>query len=284
MPVFPNINTLSLKDILSGKETIQISASERTTLEKIAKLAFNQPITNFVPFLESLGGTMINSNDSLLVVLEKLYTRAGADESNLFPIAYDVYYGIGGILYQGSSSTPNQGNYLLIALIFDTEEGMKPYLWYGFRDMSPSESNSSPNAILTWLEDNGKHIPLSSPDELLKVSSNVDKIELRPGQVVTCDEYQPNFVLNSNHWVKDNYVYGGQNFTASIVSRANITQKKFTTLMGVTPFPGAVELLFMEDFDIDPGTTWQAVTVQLFIAGNVYRFFINKCGYNSKSS
>ena len=284
MPVFPNINTLSLKDILSGKETIQISASERTTLEKIAQLALDQPIANFVPFLESLGGTMINSNDSLLVVLEKLYTRAGADKSNLFPIAYDVYYGIGGILYQGPSSTPNQGNYLLIALIFDTEEGMKPYLWYGFRDMSPSETNSSPNAILAWLEDEGKKIPLSSPDELLKVSSNVDKIELRPGQVVTCDEYHPNFVLNSNHWVKDNYVYGGQNFTASIVSRANITQKKFTTLMGVTPFPGAVELLFMEDFDIDPGTTWQAVTVQLFRAGNVYRFFINKCGYNSMSS
>ena len=284
MPVFPNINTLSLKDILSGKETIQISASERTTLEKIAQLALDQPIANFVPFLESLGGTMINSNDSLLVVLEKLYTRAGADKSNLFPIAHDVYYGIGGILYQGSSSTPNQGNYLLIALIFDTEEGMKPYLWYGFRDMSPSETNSSPNAILAWLEDEGKKIPLSSPDELLKVSSNVDKIELRPGQVVTCDEYQPNFVLNSNHWVKDTYVYGGQNFTASIVSRANITQKKFTTLMGVTPFPGAVELLFMEDFDIDPGTTWQAVTVQLFRAGNVCRFFINKCGYNSMSS
>ena len=283
MPVFPNINTLSLKDILSGKETIQISASERTTLEKIAQLALDQPIANFVPFLESLGGTMINSNDSLLVVLEKLYTRAGADKSNLFPISYDVYYGIGGILYQGSSGTPNQGNYLLIALIFDTEDGMKPYLWYGFRDMSPSESNSSPNAILAWLEDEGKKIPLSSPDEPIKVS-NVDKIELRPGQVVTCDEYHPNFVLNSNHWVKDNYVYGGQNFTASIVSRANITQKKFTTLMGVTPFPGAVELLFMEDFDIDPGTTWQAVTVQLFRAGNVYRFFINKCGYNSKSS
>ena len=218
------------------------------------------------------------------MVLEKLYTRAGADKSNLFPVAYDVYFGIGGILYQGPAVQSNQGNYLLIALIFDTEEGMKPYLWYGFRDMSPSESNSSPNAILAWLEDEGKKIPLSSPDELLKVSSNVDKIELRPGQVVTCDEYQPNFVLNSNHWVKDTYVYGGQNFTASIVSRANITQKKFTTLMGVTPFPGAVELLFMEDFDIDPGTTWQAVTVQLFIAGNVYRFFINKCGYNSKSS
>ena len=284
MPVFPNINTLSLKDILSGKETIQISASEKTTLEKIAQLALDQPIANFVPFLESLGGTMINSNDSLLVVLEKLYTRAGADKSNLFPVASDVYFGIGGILYQGPAVQSNQGNYLLIALIFDTEEGMKPYLWYGFRDMSPSESNSSPNAILTWLESEGKKIPLSSPDELLKVSSNVDKIELRPGQVVTCDEYQPNFVLNSNHWVKDTYVYGGQNFTASIVSRANITQKKFTTLMGVTPFPGAVELLFMEDFDIDPGTTWQAVTVQLFRAGNVCRFFINKCGYNSMSS
>ena len=283
MPVFPNINTLSLKDILSGKETIQISASEKTTLEKIAQLALDQPIANFVPFLESLGGTMINSNDSLLVVLEKLYTRAGADKSNLFPIAYDVYYGIGGILYQGASGTPNQGNYLLIALIFDTEAGMKPYLWYGFRDMSPSESNSSPNAILTWLESEGKKIPLSSPDEPLKVASNADK-ELRPGQVVTCDEYQPNFVLNSDHWVKDTYVYGGQNFTASIVSRANITRKKFTTLRGVTPFPGAVELLFMEDFDIDPGTTWQAVTVQLFRAGNVCRFFINKCGYNSMSS
>lgn len=283
MPVFPNINTLSLKDILSGKETIQISASERTTLEKIAQLAFNQPIANFVPFLESLGGTMINSNDSLLVVLEKLYTRAGADKSNLFPIAYDVYYGIGGILYQGSSSTPNQGNYLLIALIFDTEASMKPYLWYGFRDMSPSESNSSPNAILAWLDSEGKHIPLSSPDELLNVSSGNDFV-LRPGQVITCDGYQPKFVLNSDYWVKDDSVYGGQNFTASIVSRANITQKKFTTLMGVTPFPGAVELLFMEDFDIDPGTTWQAVTVQLFRAGNVYRFFINKCGYNSKSS
>ena len=283
MPVFPNINTLSLKDILSGKETIQISASERTTLEKIAQLALDQPIANFVPFLESLGGTMINSNDSLLVVLEKLYTRAGADKSNLFPIAYDVYYGMGGILYQGASSTPNQGNYLLIALLFDTAEGMKPYLWYGFRDMSPSEDNSSPNAILAWLESDGKKIPLSSPDELLKVPSGNDFL-LRPGQVVTCDEYQPNFVLNSDHWVKDTYVYGGQNFTASIVSRANITRKKFTTLRGVTPFPGAVELLFMEDFDIDPGTTWQAVTVQLFRAGNVYRFFINKCGYNSMSS
>ena len=284
MPVFPNINTLSLKDILSGKETIQISASEKTTLEKIAQLALDQPIANFVPFLESLGGTMINSNDSLLVVLEKLYTRAGADKSNIFLTQYDESYGIGGILYQGVSDTPDQNNYLIIALLFDTAEGMKPYLWYGFRDMSPSEDNSSPNSLLSWLEDNGKHIPLSSPDEPLKVSSNVDKIELRPGQVVTCDEYQPNFVLNSNHWVKDTYVYGGQNFTASIVSRANITRKKFTTLRGVTPFPGAVELLFMEDFDIDPGTTWQAVTVQLFRAGNVYRFFINKCGYNSKSS
>ena len=284
MPVFPNINTLSLKDILSGKETIQISASERTTLEKIAQLALDQPITNFVPFLESLGGTMINSNDSLLVVLEKLYTRAGADKSNLFPISYDVYYGIGGILYQGSSGTPNQGNYLLIALIFDIEDGMKPYLWYGFRDMSPSESNSSTDAILDWLEAEGKKIPLSSPDEPIKVS-NVNNLELSPGQVVTCDDYQPaKFVLNSNDWVQDSYVYGGQNFTASIISRANITQKKFTTLMGVTPFPGAVELLFMEDFDIDPGTTWQAVTVQLFRAGNVCRFFINKCGYNSMSS
>ena len=285
MPVFPNINTLSLKDILSGKETIQISASERTTLEKVAKLAIDQPIANFAPFLESLGGTLINSNDSLLMALEKLYTRAGADESNLFPVAYDVYFGIGGILDQGPAVQSNQGNnYLLIALLFDIEAGMKPYIWYEFRDMILSEDNSSPYAILSWLEDNGKHIPLSSPDECFRVTS-VNNLELSPGQVVTCDDYQPaKFVLNSNDWVQDSYVYGGQNFTASIISRVNITQKKFTTLTGVTPFPGAVELLFMEDFDVDPGTTWQAVTVQLFKANKVYRFFINKCGYNSKSS
>lgn len=282
MPSFPNINTLSLKDILSGKETIQISASERTTLEKIAQLALDQPIANFVPLLESLGGTIINPNDSLLVVLEKLYTRAGADKSNIFLTQYDESYGIGGILYQGVSDTPDQNNYLIIALLFDTAEGMKPYLWYGFRDMSPSEDNSSPNSLLSWLDSEGKHIPLSSPDELLNVSSGNDFV-LRPGQVITCDGYQPKFVLNSDYWVKDDSVYGGQNFTASIVSRANITKEKFTTLGGVTPFPGAVELLFMEDFDIDPGTTWQAVTVQLFRAGNVYRFFINKCGYNRMS-
>lgn len=282
MPSFPNINTLSLKDILSGKETIQISASERTTLEKIAQLALDQPIANFVPLLESLGGTIINPNDSLLVVLEKLYTRAGADKSNIFLTQYDESYGIGGILYQGVSDTPDQNNYLIIALLFDTAEGMKPYLWYGFRDMSPSEDNSSPNSLLSWLDSEGKHIPLSSPDEPLNVSSGNDFV-LRPGQVITCDGYQPKFVLNSDYWVKDDSVYGGQNFTASIVSRANITKEKFTTLGGVTPFPGAVELLFMEDFDIDPGTTWQAVTVQLFRAGNVYRFFINKCGYNRMS-
>lgn len=280
MPVFPNINTLSLKDILSGKETIQISASERTTLEKIAQLAIDQPIANFVPFLESLGGTMINSNDSLLVALEKLYTRAGADKSNIFLIEYGEYHGIGGILYHGASTTPDQNNYLIIAILFNTTSG-KPYLWYGLRKMSISEDNSSPNSLLGWLDSEGKHIPLSSPDEPIKVSSG-NSFELRPGQVVTCDEFQPNFVLNSNHWVvKDPYIYGGQNFTASIVSRANITKEKFTTLVGVTPFPGAVELLFMEDFDIDPGTTWQAVTIQLFRSSQVYRFFINKCGYNT---
>lgn len=282
MPSFPNINTLSLKDILSGKETIQISASERTTLEKIAKLALDQPIANFVPLLESFGGTIINTNDSLLVVLEKLYTRAGADKSNIFLTQHGEYYVIGGILYHGASTTPNQNNYLIIALLFDTDEGMKPSLWYGLRDMSPSGDNSSPNNLLSWLDSDGKHIPLSSPDELLSVSSGNDFV-LMPGQVITCDGYQPKFVLNSDYWVKGNSVYGGQNFTASIVSRANITKEKFTTFGGVTPFPGAVELLFTEDFDIDPGTTWQAVTVQLFRAGNVYRFFINKCGYNRMS-
>ena len=284
MPSFPNINTLSLKDILSGKETIQISASERTTLEKIAKLALDQPIANFVPLLESFGGTIINTNDSLLVVLEKLYTRAGADKSNIFLTRHGEYYVIGGILYVGESNIPDQNNYLIIALLFDTDEGMKPSLWYGLRDMSPSGDNSSPNSLLSWLDSDGKHIPLSSPDELLSVSSGNDFV-LMPGQVITCDGYQPKFVLNSDYWVvKDSYIYGGQNFTASIVSRANITKEKFTTLGGVTPFPGAVELLFMEDFDIDPGTPWQAVTIQLFRANQVYRFFINKCGYNSMSS
>ena len=110
MPSFPNINTLSLKDILSGKETIQISASERTTLEKIAKLALDQPIANFVPLLESFGGTIINTNDSLLVVLEKLYTRAGADKSNIFLTRHGEYYVIGGILYVGESNIPDQNN------------------------------------------------------------------------------------------------------------------------------------------------------------------------------
>ena len=283
MPSFPNINTLSLKDILSGKETIQISASERTTLEKIAKLALDQPIANFVPLLESFGGTIINTNDSLLVVLEKLYTRAGADKSHIFLTQHGEYYVIGGILYVGESNIPDQNNYLIIALLFDTDEGMKPSLWYGLRDMSPSGDNSSPNNLLSWLDSDGKHIPLSSPDELLSVSSGNDFV-LMPGQVITCDGYQPKFVLNSDYWVvKDSYIYGGQNFTASIVSRDNITKEKFTTLGGVTSFPGAVELLFMEDFDIDPGTPWQAVTIQLFRANQVYRFFINKCGYNTMS-
>lgn len=286
MPLFPNINTLSLKDILSGEETIQISASERTTLDKISQLALNQPIGNFVPFLESLGGTIINSEDSLLVTLEKLYTRAGADKANLFPISYDVYYGIGGILYLGLTGT-TQGPYFLIAILFDTKNGMKPYLWYGIRDMSPSEDNSSPANILDWLKEEGKHIPLSSPDEPIQVSGS-GLIDLNPGQLVTCDHNDTSFRLSPVNWAKGN-VYGGQNFTASIVSRFNITHKAFyippfNSINGAK-FPGTVHQLFMEDFDIDPGTDWQAVTVQLFIANNknnnkAYRFFFNKCGYN----
>lgn len=282
MPSFPNINTLSLKDILSGKETIQISASERTTLEKIAKLALDQPIANFVPLLESFGGTIINTNDSLLVVLEKLYTRAGADKSNIFLTRHGEYYVIGGILYVGESNIPDQNNYLIIALLFDTDEGMKPSLWYGLRDMSPSGDNSSPNNLLSWLDSDGKHIPLSSPDELLSVSSGNDFV-LMPGQVITCDGYQPNFILDSDNWVKDSYIYGGQNFTASIVSRTNITKERFKIHKGVTPFPVSFEFFCTEDFDIDPGTTWQAVTIQLFRDRESFRFFLNKCGYNRMS-
>lgn len=283
MPIFPNINTLSLKDILSGKETIQISASERTTLEKIAQLAMTQPLAGFISTLEqSLGGNAITTSDSLLAALEKLYARVGAGKSALFPVVYDVYQGICGIIYLSQGSVPRSGHYFLFTILFDSEDGMKPYLWYGNREMILSDSNSTPDAIVQWLDDNGEHTPLSSPDEFYKISGG--SINLRPGHVITCEEQQPNFILDSRDWVKTGTVFGGQNFTVSIVSRVNITQSRFTTVNSNPSFPGSVGVLFMEDFDMDPGTEWQAVTIQLFVSGNTYRFFINKCGYNSKNS
>lgn len=284
MPIFPNINTLSLKDLLSGKETIQISASERTTLERIAQLAMAQPVAGFISTLEqSLGGTAITTSDSLLAALEKLYARVGGDESALFPITYDVYWGICGILPSSEGSSPGLTNYFLFAILFNSEEGMRPYIWYGnHNDMALYESNSTPEAIVDWLESNGKHSPLSSPDEFYKSTSS-GTLNLSPGRVITCEDQLPNFSLHSSEWVKPNII-GGQNFTVSIVSRTNITQSKFTVTNGNPSFPGGVELLFMEDFDMDPGTEWQAVTVQLFVSGNTYRFFINKCGYNPKNS
>lgn len=105
MPEFKDIvSGFTEKANLSGSEEIQVSDVYKTTLSKVAALAFVQKVAGWSKMAESVYSEISNS-DTLLTVLQKIALLSGNGEGYVFNVTNDSHFYIGlAVPYEGSVS------------------------------------------------------------------------------------------------------------------------------------------------------------------------------------
>lgn len=288
MPNFPSINTLSQKEILTGDEVIQISATEKTTLSKLVELALGALLPSFDKVNINIKDNLPNISDTVLKALEKIWARSGGDSYAVYPIddySNGVrYYGI--VMFLKTNYT-NPLEYVL-SIYFNNSNG-KLYGAY-YRSVVPIESsNTTPKGLWDYLYNKGQHIILNSIESFHTIPSSWSGFRLSPGDVTTILTNISRIELDFEEWKNyngfinipryNNPILGvGQSVIASLLSKVNILKSMFT----VENVPNGINthFLFSEDFDLDPGTEYQCVCIQEFADTNKNIYFvINKAGY-----
>lgn len=226
MPSFPNISTLTEVTPV-GTEVIQISATQKTTLSKIAGLA---------------AGILTN----------------GAS----YPFAGNGYYGIVG--YAGTTVFGIRVN-----------ENFLNRIEFSKATVSASLTSNTPaSELLSYLT---SWESLTSLDYFQAIG---DEFYVDPGKqvFVTSLPGERSILFNENAWDPE---ISGKIFSASILSPYNITK----SMISVGSFETyTVQTVFSENFDDDPGGTYQIVAVQLYYNANSPKTIVlafNKAPYSA---
>lgn len=276
MPNFPSINTLTQKPTLTGDEVIQISATEKTTLhELIRQLGFDGS-SILTGLNNGLSPSMVipTKNDTLLSALGKIIARTGSDKLFILPVpdlTDEVRLIIAVVNKDGSSIAG------YIARLSITYRGIT--LKY-----VPCNEPFLPNHSMVADLDNFVDDSTNSfvwdfnGDKELETNSSI--ITFNPGDIIYHTGSQlSKIVMSSDYWGGGRSIIF-KHYTSTIVTSVNITKTMFNQASGGGL--SRVTYLFMDDFDADPGTSFQCITIQRVKTRYLTNIvlMVNKCGYN----
>ena len=253
MPIFPNMSELTLATPV-GTEEIQISATQRTTLNRIAALFKDLGLTGFDNTVETnVINNAVSSSDTLLEALQKIFARLGKSSVAIYP-------------YSTATVKAIVGLYGSVQFGFKVEGSS---LYFGLNsNFEPSGENTTIvgmyTAITNWTQ-------LGNGDQLLDLSSP-EEFWLNPGRQVAIQSAPGgrSIMLSTSQWATNS----NKLLSASVLSTVNITRNMFGT--GGT---GELTFIFSKDFDEDPGTPYQIVAAQEYILNGSRVIAFNKAGY-----
>lgn len=275
MPNFPSINTLTQKPTLTGDEVIQISATEKTTLrELIRQLGFDGSSvltglnTGLSPSME-----IPTENDTLLSALGKIIARVGSDKLFILPVpdlTDEVRLIIAVVNQDGSTIAAGY-----IARLSITSRGIT--LEYTSCSEPFLPDYSTVTDLDNFVDDNPGLMWDFRGDKELETNSS--SITFNPGDIIYHTGSQlSEIVIPMYYW----YGQGSgifKHYTSTIVTQVNVTKSLFNRASGGSL--SNVTYLFMDDFDANPGTSYQCITIQRVrrAAGSGIVLMVNKCGY-----
>lgn len=274
MPNFPSINTLTQKPTLTGDEVIQISATEKTTLrELIRQLGFDGSSvltglnTGLSPSME-----IPTQNDTLLSALGKIIARAGSDKLFILPVpnlTVEVRLIIAVVNQDGSSIAG------YIARLSITSSGIT--LKYVTCDEPFLPDYSTVTDLDDFVDDNSGLIWKFNGDK--EIETNLSSITFNPGDIIYHTGSQISEIVIPMYYWYDQGSGIFKHYTSTIVTSVNVTKSMFNRASGGSL--SMVTYLFMDDFDANPGTSYQCITIQRVrrAAGFGIVLMVNKCGY-----
>lgn len=276
MPNFPSINTLTQKPILTGDEVIQISATEKTTLrELIHQLGFGGS-SILTGLNNGLSPSMVipTENDTLLSAFGKIIARTGSDKLFILPVPNltdEVRLIIAVVNKDGSSIAG------YIARLSITSRGIT--LEY-VPCNEPFLPNHSTVVDLDNFVDDSTNSLVWDFNGDKELETNSSTITFKPGDIIYHTGSQlSKIIMSSDYWGGGKSIIF-KHYTSTIVTSVNITKTMFNQASGGSLF--RVTYLFMDDFDADPGTSFQCITIQRvktrYLTNMV--LMVNKCGYN----
>jgi len=274
MPNFPSINTLTQKPTLTGDEVIQISATEKTTLrELIRQLGFDGSSvltglnTGLSPSME-----IPTQNDTLLSALGKIIARAGSDKLFILPVPdlTDEVRLIIAVVNQDGSSIAGY-----IARLSITYLGIT--LKYVACDEPFLPDYSTVTDLDDFVDDNSGLIWNFNGDK--EIETNLSSITFNPGDIIYHTGSQISEIIIPMYYWYDQGSGIFKHYTSTIVTSVNVTKSMFNGASGGSL--SNVTYLFMDDFDANPGTSYQCITIQRVrrAAGSGIVLMVNKCGY-----
>lgn len=271
MPNFPSINTLTQKPTLTGDEVIQISATEKTTLrEIISQLGFDSGSiltglnTGLSPSME-----IPTENDTLLSALGKIIARVGSNKLFVLPVPgtiNEVRLIIAVVNPDGSSIAGYIARLSITSrgIILEYVPCVEPFLpEYSTVEELDDFVSDYYDTKLTWDFRGDKELETSS-----------SSIVYHPGDIIYHTGSQlSEIVIPMGYWYIQDQSDVFKHYTSIIVTQVNVTKSMFNRVSGVT-------YLFMDDFDANPGTSFQCITIQrVKLAASGIVVMVNKCGY-----
>lgn len=275
MPNFPSINTLTQKPTLTGDEVIQISATEKTTLhELIRQLGFdgNSILTGLNTGL-SPSMLIPTQNDTLLSALGKIIARVGSDKLFILPVP-DLTDEVRLIIAVVNKDSPNIVGY--IARLSITYRGIT--LKYALCNGPFLPDHSTVTDLDNFVDDNFDFIWDFNGDKELETNSS--SLTFNPGDIIYhTGSKLSEIVIPVNYWYDQSSIF--KHYTSTIVTQANVTKSMFNRAVGGSL--STVTYLFMDDFDANPKTSFQCITIQRVkrTAGSGIVLMVNKCGYTN---
>lgn len=276
MPNFPSINTLTQKPTITGDEVIQISATEKTTLHELFhQLGFDgSSILTGLNIGLSPSMMIPTQSDTLLLALGKIIARAGSDKLFILPVpdlTDEVRLIIAVVNKDGSSIAG------YIARLSITYRGIT--LKY-VPCNEPFLPDHSTVADLDSFVDDSTNSFVWDFNGDKELETNSSTITFHPGDIIYHTGSQlSQIVMSSDYWGGGRSIIF-KHYTSTIVTSVNITKTMFNQASGGGL--SRVTYLFMDDFDANPGTSFQCITIQRvktrYLTNMV--LMVNKCGYN----
>lgn len=274
MPNFPSINTLTQKPTLTGDEVIQISATEKTTLRELFHQLGFDGSSILTGLNTGLSPSMVipTKNDTLLSALGKIIARAGSDKLFILPVpdlTDEVRLIIAVVNKDGSSIVG------YIARLSITYRGITLKYVPCNEPFLPDHSTVADLDSFVDGSTNGFVWDFNGDREL---ETNSSSLTFNPGDIIYHTGSQlSEIVIPVDYWYNQSSIF--KHYTSTIVTQVNVTKSMFKRASGGSL--STVTYLFMDDFDANPGTNYQCITIQrVKMAESGIVLMVNKCGYH----
>lgn len=266
MPFFPNINTLVNKVTLSGQEVIQISATEKVTLQQIVEQLGFTP-NSLLTGLEEIAAGELNlpaATDTLIQALAKLISLSGGNQLIILPVALGDGEGIGFklVVLVDNSLTGGTGGLVSnvsFSLIYGSPRISVQYkIWDNNLVESPLLTCDTIQELSGWVNGDGGDANLYFWGDNFREITGAS-IDFNPGDVIFHSGASINeIVVPIYYWNHSKTLFLSTSCT--IITQVNVLRSMFNRGSGGT-FTDIV-YLFSEGFDNALGTEYQCITIQ----------------------